>query len=291
MTYDQFAMAVEKTLKEAVNEETEVSVRSAEKNNGIRRTGILLKTDGVNAAPTIYLEEYYRKYREGSTLEHIADEILRLYRGVCFSRSWGAERIASYEEISGRIIYRLINRAANESALLEQPYVAYHDLAIVFCVLLEITGNGTATMTIKNEHLSLWDVSAEEIYARACENTERLLPSQFMTMRAMIEEMCLHSPTGGRDLMYVMSNRIKSFGAATILYEGSLDMIAEYLQDNFFVLPSSIHEVIIVPEEFGVSHADLSEMVADINRTQVDDEEVLADHAYFYDREEKVLLP
>ena len=80
-------------------------------------------------------------------------------------------------------------------------------------------------------------------------------------------------------------------GAATILYEGVLEMIADFLDDNFYVLPSSIHEVIIVSEtEAPWGSSGLSEMVREINHTQVDEEDILSDIVYYYDRCKKKLL-
>ena len=84
--------------------------------------------------------------------------------------------------------------------------------------------------------------------------------------------------------MYVLSNRIHSYGAAAILYSGRMEGIGMYLKSNYYVLPSSVHEVIVVPEKAAVEKEELSAMVAEINRTQVEAEEVLSDHAYYYDR-------
>jgi hypothetical protein len=89
----------------------------------------------------------------------------------------------------------------------------------------------------------------------------------------------------------VLTNKIRNFGAAVILYNGCLEMIAEFLQDNYYILPSSVHEVIIVAEaESPWGGVGLSEMVAEINRTQVDAEDILSDYAYYYDRDKKKLL-
>ena len=89
--------------------------------------------------------------------------------------------------------------------------------------------------------------------------------------------------------MYVLSNRIRSYGAAAILYDNRLEGIGAYLKSNYYVLPSSVHEVIVIPEHAAVGKEELSAMVAEINRTQVEAEEVLSDRAYYYGREERRL--
>ena len=289
MTYYQFVQAVESRIKEAVKESVAVRIHTAEKNNGTIRRGLTLTEQDINISPTIYLEEYYRQFQNGGSLEHIISDILRLYNEVRFQKSWGEEKLYDYSQVKEKVIYRLVNYESNEKMLRNVPYIVYLDLAIVFCVLLEVTKYGTATMAIRNDHLDLWGVEKEELYRQASENTSRFLPDDFSSMSAVIEELTEESEAhisfeDKEEEMYVLSNRIHSYGAAAILYSGRMEGIGMYLKSNYYVLPSSVHEVIVVPEKAAVEKEELSAMVAEINRTQVEAEEVLSDHAYYYDR-------
>ena len=89
--------------------------------------------------------------------------------------------------------------------------------------------------------------------------------------------------------MYIMSNPIKMNGAATMAYPGVIRNFAETIRKNLYVIPSSIHEVILVPES-GTEDTNLNDMVAEVNHTQVDPKEVLADHVYYYDRKEDHMI-
>jgi len=274
-----------------VKEDMMLSVYTAEKNNGVKRQGITIAQKGINISPTIYLEEYYEKYLNGCSIEGVAKDVLRLYHEVRLQKSWDEEKISSYKEIESKIVYRLVNLEANSNLLKEIPYVAYLDLAVIFYAMLEINEHGTACMLIRNEHLEMWEVTANDIYNKAKENTWKLLPSEFHTMRAMMEEYNKKGSYVGMDILHVLTNKIRSFGAAAILYEGVLEMVGDFLEDNYYVLPSSVHEVIIVSEtEAPWGGAGLSEMVKEINHTQVDEEDILSDTAYYYDREKKKLL-
>ena len=289
MTYYQFVQAVESRIKEAVKESVAVRIHTAEKNNGTIRRGLTLTEQDINISPTIYLEEYYRQFQNGGSLEHITSDILRLYNEVRFQKSWGEEKLYDYSQVKEKVIYRLVNYESNEKMLRNVPYIVYLDLAIVFCVLLEVTKYGTATMAIRNDHLDLWGVEKEELYRQASENTSRFLPDDFSSMSAVIEELTEESEAhisfeDKEEEMYVLSNRIHSYGAAAILYSGRMEVIGMYLKSNYYVMPSSVHEVIVVPEKAAVEKEELSAMVAEINRTQVEAEEVLSDHAYYYDR-------
>lgn len=291
MTYHQFVKAVEFELKEVVSEDVTLSIYEAEKNNSVKRVGITFSKRGVNLSPTIYLEEYYEKYLMGWILEACVGDILRLYHEVQVKKSWDEEILSEFERIEDSIIYRLINEDANKELLTNIPYIPYLDLAIVFYVMLELNDQGSACMLIRKEHMEMWGIDKGVLFEKAKENTWRILPSEFHTMRAIMKEFNCESELMGMDILYVLTNQIRSFGAAVILYEGCLEMIAEFLDDNYYVLPSSVHEVIIVPEKDAPQgRGGLSEMVDEINRTQVEAEEILSDVAYYYDREKKKLV-
>lgn len=81
--------------------------------------------------------------------------------------------------------------------------------------------------------------------------------------------------------MYIATNQNKTYGAGILLYDGLLDTVAEKL-GNFYVLPSSVHELIIVPEKFGHPF-ELKQMVEEINGAEVPAEEILSDKCYCYD--------
>lgn len=290
MTYDQFIQAVEGIVKREVRDNITVHLHTNVKNNGIRRCGIMLKEQGINVTPMIYLEEYYQQFQHGVSLEAIAHNLLQLYEEVRFERSWKGNPIKEYSMVQRKLVYRLINREKNQELLKQIPFVEYLDLAVVFYILLETGPFGVASVLVRNEHLRAWKVSKETVYQAAHRNTEYLLPEEFCTMKTVIEELTGHREYEGRDVMYVFSNRIRSFGAASILYDGRLEKIAERLQDNYYVLPSSVHETIIIAESDAPEKEDLDSIIREINDTQVEPEEVLANKAYYYDRREGQLL-
>lgn len=284
MTFCQFIQVIEAKVREEVQEGFLVSVYRARKNNGVIRTGLMIEEKGINVSPTIYLEEYYEQYQRGNSLDYIASDIVRLYSRVRFQKSWKGDSLRRYEEVEERIVFRLINQNANEEMLKTVPYVPYLDLAIVFYVLLEIDTCGTASMLVQNIHLSQWRITKEELYRKSMARTPELLPCDFRSMEAVIEELADQPEPGKKGEMYVLSNQIRSFGAAAILYPGRLKRVAALLGENYYVLPSSVHEVIVVPER-EVPEVDLlNEMIREINEVHVDPEEVLADHAYYFDR-------
>lgn len=306
MNYTEFAGAVEKQISKRMEEGVTVSLYTAVKNNGKERTGVMIETPGINLSPTIYLEEYYENYCQGRSLDQIADEIVSFYDNIKREEPWDCEKIRSYQGVKHRIVFKLINTAKNRKFLSTVPHRRFLDLSIVFYVLFEATKEGMAAMAVSDSHARQWEVTADMLWADAVRNVKRLLPAEFVTMQSAIKnilrehgeqegpgetENLLLRNTGAKDGMYVLSNRLGSYGAACIAYPHIMGMIGEILERDYYVLPSSVHEVVIVPcsEEFGVR--ELNEMVRDINQTEVAEEEVLSNHVYLYKRSTGTLCP
>lgn len=292
MDYMQFVNEMETKVQEYAGQRTKVCVHMTVKNNGRERTGLMLVQEGINISPTIYLEEYYEQFQHGNSPEQIAGKILALYKEVRFQDSWEGRFVQSYQNVRDTVVCRLINREKNRKLLEDTPYLSFLDLAIVCYVLIDLNPQGTAVMLVKEEHLKLWNVTAEQLFESAQANSERLFPAEFAGMKDVIADMIQLdiSELEKEDGMYVLSNRQRSYGAVCMTYDGVMERIATELRENFFVIPSSVHEVIVIPESMAPEKFEIEEIVAEINETQVEEEEVLSDRVYYYSIKEKRLL-
>ena len=295
MNYQQFIEEVERRVKEKIkgNETITVYIHTAVKNNGKERKGITVSEKGIHISPTIYLEEYFQQFQEGKPIEKIVEKILQLYEEVKCSHPCEESFLQNYEELKGKFACKLIHRGKNEKLLNDIPYVPWMDLAIVVFVLLEVSPYGTATVLVRKEHLEIWGLTEAQLFDEAKKNTPILLPYQFCPMRKLLREICPYAVDEGEEeeeSLYVLSNKLRSFGAASMLYEGILEKVGQKLGENYYILPSSIHEVIVVPESKSPVKQDLEEMVREINETQVEEEEVLSDRVYYFSRKENRLF-
>lgn len=301
MSYEEFIREMMEIIGRSAGEGLSLSVHRAVKNNGCRREGILFREEGRSVCPTIYLEEFYEQYRNGREADMVAAAILAVYREVRVEQGQKGEELKDYSLVKERIIYRLVSRSRNEQLLPHTPYAEYLDLAILFYVLadLEGRGNGISTMLIRNEHLNWWGVTAEDICRRAHQNTRRLLISEFRPMCAVIDEMLdlfeeeeeVWKERCRQESMYVLTNHIRNCGAAALLYPGQLEEAGRFFGESYYILPSSIHEVILIPESKALSREEMEWVVREVNETQVHEEEYLSDRVYYYDREaEKIIL-
>lgn len=294
MSYEKFVGRVVEILGERVEAQVHLTVHTTIKNNGYERKGITFSEEGINISPTIYLEEYYEKFIRGSDVESLAEQVLKMYDKVRVKHIWGETAVQDYQNVKERIIYKLVNQERNEEMLSQVPHADFLDLAVLFYVLVDIDepGGQMAAMLIRNEHLTWWKVTAEEIQRQAEANTERILPYEFSAMCMVIEEMLDDKDLDDeewrklreQESMYVLTNHIRSGGAAAILYPGRLEAIGAYFKENYYILPSSIHEVIIIPESRALPKEEMECVIREVNETQVQAEEFLSDHAYYYDR-------
>lgn len=292
MNYQQFVIVVKNKVELALGDGMSLSIHTALKNNGVERIGLTISDKRVNISPTIYLEEYYKQFQNGFDIEDVITSILDVYQQVKFEHTWQIQTVKDFEIMRSKIVYKLIHAKKNETLLTTMPYIAYLDFAIVFYILFDVDDSGTATIPITHELIQLWDVSLDEVQQSAFYNAPALLPAYFKPMQIVIDELMgtnYSEQESFEDLMFVLTNSLRSFGAACILYDGVLDKISEEIGENFYILPSSIHEMIIIPESNSPSREHLNEMITEVNQTQVDEEEVLSECVYYYDRTTQTL--
>lgn len=300
MEYKEFVCAVEKRMNRNLKGGVKASLYTAVKNNGRERRGILVESPGINVSPTIYLEEFYQRFQKGESMDIIIRDVLNFYDMVKYEKPLDVSCIDRYEAVRDKVVFKIVNTEQNRMLLEQVPHMELLDLSIVFYALLAVSREGTATMLINNEHLLQWKVSINLLYEEACKNVKRLLPAQLFTMQYAIDEILdpfsenqenlFEKKEGAEDVMYVLSNPLRSFGAACMAYPEVLSMAGDLLEENFYVLPSSVHEVILMPESKALEQSELDEMVTEINETQVAEEEILSGHTYYYERDSKRLV-
>lgn len=298
MTYDEFKITLAAQVTNLVGEEVNVNVHKIQKNNGILMDAISIMRTGVYAAPSIYLQDLYDHYEHGKNIMELAKKVIELSEERQIRGILPKDFFMDYHKIKDRICYRVINYEKNQQLLQTIPHRKVLDLAMVYYYLVEPELLENASVLIRNIDLHRWGVDADEIKARAEQNTPKVAPWHLMTMNELMEEIMdgenLHMTTEifpeDPFTMFVLTNKEKYFGAACMFYPQVLEQIAEQIDNHFYILPSSVHECIITPVSGGFSQKTLSEMVKEINNTQVEEVDRLSDCAYFYNRDKKELV-
>ncbi|MCM1105871.1 MAG: DUF5688 family protein [Blautia sp.] len=287
MNYQDFLADIRTQLSAQIEPDAILRIQTMPRNNGTFYDGLVILRPGRNISPAIYLTPYYHRYLAGVSMEDIYADILSAYRRHLPEEDFDTSMFTNFEKVHSRIIMRLINYARNEELLQDVPHFLFQDLAVVFYCLLHASDENQASILIHNEHLALWGIDGEQIYALAKKNTPRLMPFHIRSMQELLHNFHSSEFSAHYDCdppMLVITNRFRTNGASVLLYEGLLASFARHLHANLLILPSSVHEIILLPVEDDSALAAASRIVQEVNETQLTDEEVLSDHAYYYDR-------
>ena len=195
--------------------------------------------------------------------------------------------LEKFEYVRDRIVYRLVNYEKNKEILEDCPHLRLYDLALTFRWVAHSDDIGISTALVTNQELQVWGISMNELLLAARENTPRLFPVHMIDMDEMIAQAGIPISLDESAIpMYIMTNEQEVNGASVLLYDNVLESFALEKKTDFYILPSSIHEVIILLDnEYAKAPEELARMVRETNRIVVDREEILSDHVYYYDRE------
>ena len=197
----------------------------------------------------------------------------------------------NYDAIRHQIIFRLVNYERNEELLTSCPYLPFCDLAITFRWLVHSDSSGIASALITNKEMELWNITLEELYQTASINTRRLFPatiqpiqqllSEYLDKDADIQELLDQTPDELQ--LFILSNEPLINGSTSMIYDGILADFAKKIKKDLYILPSSIHEVLLMPATKEIEEQALLNLVRDANRTVVGLPDILSDSIYRFD--------
>lgn len=293
--FEDFVIEVQNALEQFYGEDAEVYVREILKNNGVKLRGLCIIHPGGGPFPTIYLEPFYEEYRRCREFGSVIQKLIHHLEQSSDNLQLDLTLFTDYEKAKDRIMYKLVNYQNNEQLLMGVPHMEFLNLAIVFYVQIFQEELFNGTILIRDEHMKNWGVTLEQLYEMARINTERANPVKLLNMKDLMEELqCKHPElpdVSGLDVsMYVITNAMQRFGASVILYEGTLRKLEDYVGERYAVIPSSIHEMIVIPVENYEQTKDLADMIQEINELEVAPEEVLSDYAYYYEHEAGIVM-
>lgn len=289
MKFEEFVAKVIENMQKRVTEDYMVQVQNIQKNNGLKLTGLAMGDQRWNIYPTIYLEDFYKKYEEGMGIEKIMDIIWNMYCQSAPTGNWDTSRFMEWSRVKDMICPKLINYSENRELLETVPYRKFCDLAVVYYAVVDISETGVASILIHNAHLDLWDKAEESLYELALNNYRRIFSITSQNLDDIISELmdCRDEISFDKDTlipMIVVTNKMKMNGAAAILFTDELQEIAERLDSDLYILPSSVHEIIIITADNAMTVEELKETVCYVNQNELRQEEILSDNVYRFCR-------
>lgn len=309
MNFEAFMESIKKHIKEYLPEsyqDAQVTIREQQKLNN-RYMGLTVIRPGDARIPTINLTDLYRqsyenpRFRITDVLEQISQIIQKE------PERFDVSRLTQYEEAKTHLFMRVSNIEENLQVLDNVPYVERADLAITFHIAVEENEAGRASAIVTNNMMENFGVTRNQLYKDALENSSFIAPVMIDNLgevvgRMEIEEMEARGASEEEirkaeeriyvesqyNPMFVVTNETLLYGGSAIFYPGVMDQLGEVLNGDFFILPSSVHETLVVPDDGRISCHELKAMVMAINEKEVAPEDRLADEVYHYDTRDHV---
>ena len=303
--FEDFCDYVQMSIKDHLpveQQDAKVTINNVMKNNGLTLHGVVVHPEGQCVAPTIYLEGFFKQYEEGADLDSVMDKIagtISEHLNTPEEFSDVAQMYSNYDAVKDKIVMAVVNTAKNRELLSQVPHTEREDLSLIYKVVVGTGADGIGSITIRNEHMEQWGVTVDEIHEMAMKNTKEILPVTVQTMTEVMREMfgsdgmpeemaeMMFSDMPLNQQMFIISNKSKVNGAASMFYEDTLSELADKIGTSLYILPSSVHEVIAVSTDMGTPEA-LAGMVREVNGGQVAPEEQLSDHVYKFDAKAKI---
>lgn len=288
-----------KLMPKELAEKLTIDTTTVIKVNDQELNGLIFKRDGEEASPTIYVDQMYERYEQGEDAKAMMGEMAQFYLDTLVTQPEVVRPDLSYDNIKDHVTLRLVELKRNRMYLVNVPYMTVgNGLALVCDIKMEANNEGFWRTTVTKDMMAEHNYDKKELFMAALENAEKGEPPVMVDMEGKLFGRSGDSNILAEDApiaedqksnMYILSNESGLMGASTLFYPNVQESIAEKLGESYYALPSSLHEIIIVPESAGISKMELGEMVKTANQNVVEAKDVLSDNVFRYDKEEKSL--
>lgn len=281
-------------------QDAQITLEKVTKGNDRVLTGLTIRKAGEQITQTFYLEPYEFQHENGRSLDSILQEISSIKIENRVPLPFDVEKLNDYEAIKSMLAIRLCDPEKNREYLKDKPYTMCGDLAATYRIHLIDSSEGIASVVITNQMLEVWKIALEKLARDAVAVENERDPTCFYTMdEQMSEIMFATEPTNlferseplsmNFSSVYVLTNQSRINGSGVLARDGVLDKIGELIGSDYYILPSSVHELLIIPDDGNIQTEELENMVREVNTTEVAPEDLLSDKVQYYDRATKTL--
>lgn len=293
---EQFALDVKDRLAEQ-GADVKVSVNEVNKLNESYEA-ITVTPEGSNIGVNMSLEKFYDAVQDGTPYDSVVDKAVEtINRGIEHRPDIDVTALTDYSQMKEKLAMEVVSAEANKDMLQNVPHQNMEDMAVVYRFVLNSDEEGRASILVTNQIIENMGVTPEQLHADALENAPQIKPAEIKGMSEVMAEMMGAEqaemmgivPVAPEDeQMFVATVPDKVHGAGVLAYQDFMDQAAERAGGDFFILPSSIHEILIVPDNGKMDLKELEAMVKEVNATQVAPADKLTDSVYHYDSKEKI---
>ena len=300
MDYEIFKEKFVDDLRDKLYEsgaEVDLSVHTVNKLNESYEA-ITVTPEGSNIGVNVGIDKFYGAYENGTPYEEVVDKAVDVVaHGIAQRPEFDIDSLTDYSQMKEKLAMEVVSAEANKDLLETVPHKNMEDMAVVYRFVLSSDDDGRASILVTNQIIESMGVTPEQLHADALENAPHIKPAEIRGMSEVMAELVGPEqaemmgivPMDPKDeQMFVATVPDKVHGAGVLAYQDFMDQAAERVGGDFFILPSSIHEILIVPDNGQMDLKTLEDMVKDVNATQVAPADKLTDSVYHYDSKAKI---
>ena len=300
MNYEDFKEKFIEDVSDRLYEqgaEVNISVHEVNKLNESYEA-ITVTPEGSNIGVNVGIDKFYGAYENGTPYEEVVDKAVDVVaHGIAQRPEFDIDSLTDYSQMKEKLAMEVVSAEANKDLLETVPHKNMEDMAVVYRFVLSSDDDGRASILVTNQIIESMGVTPEQLHADALENAPHIKPAEIRGMSEVMAELVGPEqaemmgivPMDPKDeQMFVATVPDKVHGAGVLAYQDFMDQAAERVGGDFFILPSSIHEILIVPDNGQMDLKTLEDMVKDVNATQVAPADKLTDSVYHYDSKAKI---
>ena len=284
-------------LPDDVNQDIIIDNVEVSKMNDQKLHGLTFRPKGSDAAPTIYVDDLYERHQNGEDLGFLLVDLANRYEAARLAPA-PPDIDINWEKVRDNLSLRLLEKDRNIDFLSNMPYADVgNGLALIVDINMPGDIDGGWRIAVNHNVMDALGVDKETLFFTAMDdalvNDPPVLNDMTQALFSPDKENLLDrsDPLEPMEVsgMYVLTTENANLGAAALYYPDVKEKAADLLGSGYYVLPSSTHEVILVPDTAGHNEKDLCDMVKQANRTVVEPKDVLSDSVYHYDRDSRSL--
>ena len=296
MTFEEFTDTVKNNIQDYLPEkyqDAHISTQDFHKLNS-SYLSMQVRLDDNPVVPNINLEKFYEEFiAQGGTLRDLDSILNTMAQQIQSEPALETAWLMDHSNVKDKLFIRVSDAKENAAMLAKAPHQEFDGLAVTYHIAFEGEHGIQASTPVTNSMLEMYGINEQQLRTDAMESVQNAYPSQFISLGAMMSRMMgvdeeMMPPMDVPQLM-VLTNDQALYGAGALFYPGQLDTIASQIGADYFVIPSSIHEVLILPDDGTIDRHAIESMIQEVNMTAVAPEERLSDHAYHYDAKDHIL--
>ncbi len=289
MDYQQFLFTITAGLQSSYSADEKVTVQTTEQKHTAKIKTVSLYHRGKRTTPLIYMAPFYRMYQHGYSLESIQKELKNVLDMVAQNKTIEGEVFTEFTSASTCLTIRLISYQNNQDFLKLVPHRRILDFAVVYQLVFEGTRENEGMMgaaVVYYDHCRIWNVTEDILFQTALSTMMRRFPPALNSVEALIG-VSMQPQQSEFPHLFALSNNRAFFGASVMLYPGVLRKASQRLGGAYYILPSSVHEMLLLAKTDAQETIpmQLKAIVEEVNLTDAVSTEFLSNHVYEYNPE------